>query len=103
MDFKDLKLIWLIAFVEAAETESFSKASKVLGVDKSSVSRYVSKLEEWYQSLLFYQNSVPLELTAEGQAFVPKAREVLRLLKEASATQKPTQPQAPVVAKDIKI
>ena len=78
------RLIQLEAFVAAAERGSMVDAARTLGLDRSSVSRYITELEEWLSRPLT-TGDVPLELTAFGRAFLPKAKEVIGIMTEARA------------------
>lgn len=42
-----LRLCWLEAFIKVAEEENISSAARELGIDQSTVSRYLQSLEKW--------------------------------------------------------
>lgn len=42
-----LRLVWLEAFVQVADSENISEAARELSYDQSSVSRYMQALERW--------------------------------------------------------
>ncbi|WP_162249616.1 LysR family transcriptional regulator [Altererythrobacter sp. Root672] len=97
-----LRLIWLEAFVEAVDRGSYSKAAKVLDCDPGGASRYVLSLGEWLGPQLTHSGTTCLTLA--GERFIPVAREVVSLLREArNAHRSPKPSPAPVLAKDLKI
>lgn len=76
-------------FVEIAECGSFSVAAERLFVAQSALSRQIKELENQLQTPLFERTSRLPRLTAAGEAFFPKARNLLTELHQASelATQ----------------
>lgn len=76
-------------FVEIAECGSFSMAAQRLFVAQSALSRQIKALENQLQTPLFERTSRLPRLTAAGEAFLPKARNLLNELQKASelATQ----------------
>jgi DNA-binding transcriptional LysR family regulator len=75
----------LLAFVEAAGTGSLTAAADKLDVTPAAVSKSLAKLEAQLGVRLLQRNTRRLALTAEGQAFVGKARDALRALDDAVA------------------
>lgn len=57
-----LRLCWLEAFIEVAEEENISGAARELGIDQSTVSRYLQSLEKWLGK----------KLIVAGKAFDPQ-------------------------------
>jgi DNA-binding transcriptional LysR family regulator len=78
----DLSLVWLKAFVAVAESGKRAAAAADIGVNPSSVSRYVQDLETWLGKALL-DSSVPANLYPDGERFLSVAKEVIRLLEEA--------------------
>lgn len=76
-------------FVEIAECGSFSAAAERLFVAQSALSRQMKELEGQLQTPLFERTARQPRLTAAGEAFYPRARNVLSELNKASemATQ----------------
>ena len=64
-------------FVQVAETQSFTLASKKLAISTAQVSRQVSKLEKRLNIKLFYRTTRKVSLTQEGQVFYQHCRGVL--------------------------
>lgn len=64
-------------FVQAAETRSFSKAGRNLGVSSSAVGKSVSRLEERLGVRLFHRSTRSITLTAEGALFLERCRRIL--------------------------
>lgn len=75
----------LNAFVEAADTNNFSRAAQRLGIKASTVSRYVKDLEQDLGIALFNRSTRTLHLTEGGQTFLKHARRVLDELAQAKA------------------
>lgn len=44
---ESLRLVWLEAFLMVTEKENVSAAARAMGVDQSTISRYMKALEEW--------------------------------------------------------
>lgn len=76
-------------FVEIAESGSFSAAAERLFVAQSALSRQIKELEAQLQTPLFERTARQPRLTAAGEAFYPRARNLLSELLKASemATQ----------------
>lgn len=73
----------LVSFVESAAGGSFTAAATRLGLTPAAVSKNVIGLERQLQVRLFNRSTRRLRLTAEGEAFLAKSTEALRLLDEA--------------------
>ena len=73
----------MIAFVQAAETQSFSDAAKRLGIAKSIVSRRMNSLESRLGTSLFNRTTRRLSLTETGLAYFERARRILADVAEA--------------------
>jgi len=76
-------------FVEIADSGSFSAAAERLFVAQSALSRQIKELESQLQTPLFERTARQPRLTAAGEAFYPRARNLLSDLNKASemATQ----------------
>ena len=76
-------------FVEIAESGSFSAAAERLFVAQSALSRQIKELEIILHTPLFERTARQPRLTAAGEAFYPRARNLLGELHKASelATQ----------------
>lgn len=73
----------LRVFVRLAERGSFSAVARELEQSQPTVSRRLSELEDHLGTRLVARTTRSLSLTAEGQDFLRKAREVLRALDDA--------------------
>lgn len=73
-------------FLVAAETLSFLRASKILGLTPPAVSMQMSRLAEGLGAPLFEKRGRQLVLTVAGEKLVPFAEQVSRTLREASET-----------------
>lgn len=76
-------------FVEIADSGSFSAAAERLFVAQSALSRQIKELETQLQTPLFERTARQPRLTAAGEAFYPRARNLLSELLKAGemATQ----------------
>ena len=59
----------LMVFTKVVETESLTKAGKLLGLPKSTVSRRVSRLEEHLGAQLLYRSTRAVTVTQDGALF----------------------------------
>ena len=64
-------------FVNVAETESFTLASKKMAISTAQVSRQVSALEQRLNIKLLYRTTRKVSLTEEGRVFYQHCRSVL--------------------------
>ena len=71
-------------FVEIADSGSFSAAAERLFVAQSALSRQIKELETQLQTPLFERTARQPRLTAAGEAFYPRARNLLSELLKAS-------------------
>jgi len=88
----------LNAFVESAESGSFTGAAVKLGVTPAAVSKNVVRLEKELQVRLFHRSTRRLALTTEGQTFLAQVGSALRSLNEAAdqLTRTNAEPQGRV-------
>ncbi|MFF4559789.1 LysR family transcriptional regulator [Streptomyces sp. NPDC001435] len=76
-------------FVEVADSGQFQEAAAVLAVTQQAVSKRVAALERELGVRLFARTPRGAELTIDGQAFLPHARELLRAEERAAASVRP--------------
>lgn len=79
----DVTLKQLLYFVRIAEAGSINQAAKRLGVAQSAVTRQLQILEVGLGSALFARGKSGVQLTEQGVALLPYAREVSQLLEAA--------------------
>ncbi|MFN3513692.1 MAG: LysR substrate-binding domain-containing protein [Phenylobacterium sp.] len=77
--FINLELDLLRAFLTVAEARSFTRAGERLGRTQSAISLQIRRLEERLERQLLIRDPRHVGLTAEGEAFLPQARRLLRL------------------------
>lgn len=70
-------------FVSVAETESFTDASKRLGISTAQVSRQITALESRLSVKLFHRTTRKVSITETGQIYYNHCRQVLDGLVEA--------------------
>lgn len=73
------------SFVAVVDAGSFVAAADALQTSKAAVSRHVAELEQRLGVRLLQRTTRRLSLTAEGQAYYQRARDILGLLDEAEA------------------
>lgn len=66
----------LNAFVQAAETRSFTAAGRQLGVSSSAIGKAVARLEERLAVRLFHRSTRTITLTPEGLLFLERCRRI---------------------------
>lgn len=75
----------MLAFVEAAAAGSLAGAARRLELTPAAISKSLATLERRLGVRLLQRSTRSLALTPEGEAFLAKARDALRLLDEAVA------------------
>ncbi|MFF2330138.1 MULTISPECIES: LysR family transcriptional regulator [unclassified Streptomyces] len=73
-------------FVAAADAGQFQEAAAELAVTQQAVSKRIAALERDLGVRLFTRSARGAELTIDGQAFLPHARELLRVAERAVAS-----------------
>ncbi|MES9588588.1 MULTISPECIES: LysR family transcriptional regulator [unclassified Streptomyces] len=73
-------------FVAAADAGQFQEAAVELAVTQQAVSKRIAMLERTLGVRLFTRTARGAELTIDGQAFLPHARELLRVAERAVAS-----------------
>lgn len=83
------------AFVQSAETRSFTEAGRRLGLSSSAVGKAVVRLEEELGVRLFHRSTRAITLTAEGHLFLDRCQRILAELDAARTelTQTNATPQ----------
>lgn len=81
---KTLRLVWIEAFIALAEHGSFTVAAGNLGVSQPSMSRYIDHLQRWLRKVVITGGESPT-LTADGEAFLLVARQIVDQLKNSRA------------------
>lgn len=76
-------------FVAVAEAGQFQKAATDLSITQQAVSKRIATLEHTLGVRLFTRAPRGAELTIDGQAFLPHARELLRVAERAGASVLP--------------
>lgn len=76
-------------FIAVAETGRFHEAAVELRITQQAVSKRVAGLERVLGVALFVRTARGARLSLDGQAFLPHAREVLRVVERAAASVRP--------------
>jgi DNA-binding transcriptional LysR family regulator len=75
----------MASFVAVVDAGSFIRAADSSGVSKAAISRHVNDLEQRLGVRLLHRTTRRLSLTAEGQAFHARCKEVLASVDEAES------------------
>ncbi|NOY71136.1 MAG: LysR family transcriptional regulator [Gammaproteobacteria bacterium] len=73
----------LVIFAKVAENQSFTKAAKILGIEKSTVSNKISLLEKRLGVRLLNRNTRLVSVTEAGDAYYQHCRQVVDAANEA--------------------
>lgn len=73
------------AFVQAAELSSFKLAGQQFGLSSSAIGKTIAKLEDQLGVRLFHRSTRAIRLTAEGEMFLNRCRQILSDLEAAEA------------------
>ncbi|MEJ3749068.1 LysR family transcriptional regulator [Actinomycetes bacterium KLBMP 9797] len=76
-------------FVAAADAGRFQDAAAALSITQQAVSKRIAALEKDLEVRLFTRTARGAQLTIDGQAFLPHARELLRVAARADASVRP--------------
>jgi DNA-binding transcriptional LysR family regulator len=76
-------------FVAAADAGQFQDAAAALSITQQAVSKRIAALEKDLEVRLFTRTARGAQLTIDGQAFLPHARELLRVEARADASVRP--------------
>jgi DNA-binding transcriptional LysR family regulator len=79
------------AFVQAAETRSFTVAGRHLGVSGSAIGKAVARLEDRLGVRLFHRSTRTISLTAEGALFLERCRRIICEIEAAQLELSQTQ------------
>lgn len=72
-------------FTAVVDAGSFVAAADGLGMSKAAVSRYVSDLEQRLDARLLHRTTRRLSLTAEGEVFLARSRDILASIEDSEA------------------
>lgn len=75
----------LTYFVAVAEASSISAAARDLYVSQSAVTTAVQQIEQKLKTSVLERNSRGVKLTPTGRALLPKARQILQMLEDATS------------------
>jgi LysR family transcriptional regulator for bpeEF and oprC len=73
----------ILAFVHAAEAQSFTRAAHRLGISPSGISKAISRLESRHGVRLLQRTARSITLTSEGSAYYERCKKILTDLEEA--------------------
>ena len=73
----------LNAFIQAAETRSFTATGRVLGISASAVGKAIARLEERLGAPLFHRSTRNMTLTPEGARFLKRCQTIFAEIEAA--------------------
>lgn len=73
----------MLAFVRAAQHQSFAAASEIMGISASAIGKSVARLEEKLGVRLFNRSTRRISLTDEGQLFFERCQQIVAQMEEA--------------------
>lgn len=76
-----MELKWLEDFACLADHRSFSRAANERNVTQSALSKRIKQLEDWVGLPLIDRTSNPIGLSEAGHSFLPRAQEMIRLMR----------------------
>jgi DNA-binding transcriptional LysR family regulator len=85
----DVDLQAVRTFVAVSDAGQFSEAAAELSITQQAVSKRIAALEKDLGVWLFTRTARGAELTVDGQAFLPHARELLQAQERAAASVRP--------------
>lgn len=86
--------LWAMeVFVRVAECGSFSRAAEALDLANATVTTCIRNLERHLEATLIHRDTRRLHLTEEGELFLSRAKEVLRVVEEAESEVQTCQGQ----------
>jgi DNA-binding transcriptional LysR family regulator len=88
-----LDLVHLRSFVSIAQLSSFTLASEKLGLRQSTVSQHLQRLEQVLGRRLLDRDTHGVRLTADGEALLPHARQLLSLERQTASLFETDQPR----------
>lgn len=80
-----LDLVQLRTFVMLSQTKNFTLSASRLGLGQSTVSQHLQRLERTVGRRLIDRDTHAVRLTADGEALLPHARQLLALERQAAA------------------
>ncbi|MBY4766664.1 LysR family transcriptional regulator [Burkholderia ambifaria] len=80
-----LNPVWLKTFATVTNCRSFTEAGRQLGLNQSSVSEHIRRLEESVGRRLFVRDTHSIAMTADGEALLVHANVILQALNRAES------------------
>ena len=98
-----LDLVQLRSFVMVAQTRSFTLSAERLGLGQSTVSQHLQRLERGLGRRLIDRDTHAVRLTADGEALLPHARQLLALERQDPRSSTRSRRAAPSASASRKI
>lgn len=76
------------AFIVLAECKSFTETAKRLYRSQPTISNHIQQLEELFHATLFHRSGKLVQLTRQGEVLLEYAKQITRLVEEASVQMK---------------
>ncbi len=78
-------LEWVRSFEAAGRLGNFTTAANDLGLTQASISQHIRALEDWLDITLFRRLPRGVELTADGEAYLPHIENALSLIRRGTS------------------
>jgi DNA-binding transcriptional LysR family regulator len=78
-----MNIFQLSCFLAVADCLSFAKAAQKMNISQPAITHQIKSLEEELQVKLFHRSTRVVELTLEGQTFLPDARSMVSIAQRA--------------------
>nr|WP_246239614.1 LysR family transcriptional regulator [Paenibacillus anseongense] len=78
----DVKIEWLEAFRQTAETKSLTKASEILHISQPALSKQIRTLEDELGAQLLVRSSTGVTLTQSGQILLERSKKIMNELND---------------------
>lgn len=73
----------ITAFVQVAETRSFTEAGRLLEISSSAIGKSIARMEQRLGVRLFHRSTRSVTLTAEGELFLERCRRIIQEVEQA--------------------
>lgn len=73
----DVKIEWLEAFRQTAETKSLTKASEILHISQPALSKQIRNLEDELGTQLLMRSSTGVTLTQPGLILLERSKKIM--------------------------
>ena len=98
-----MKLEWIRCFIEIVESGSINKAAEKLYLSQPAVTKMMQALEKELAIELLQRKKTGVALTAQGELFLPYAKNILREYNKYLAEKRKIESQQPIAVEKIEL